>query len=273
MPEEGKGRFVRPRELSPPEVPAYPDDWVTGPPDFVGVGTQRSGTSWWFRQIILHPRVVWEDGIHFKEVHYFDSLAGVDVLTDEHKELYTRYFPRPNPEDVAGEWTPRYSYDPWVIPQVAQAVPDARILLLLRDPVERYVSGVEFDRQFLNYRPGKMGLTLEIIIEQQRERSYYANQVAEVLDAFPRDQVLILQYERCLGSYEEQLARTYDFLGVDSTFRPPAQDNVPAAPPAGDLPDAERADLAREYAADTRRLLELVPEIDVALWPSVRDLV
>lgn len=271
MPNARKG-FVRPRELSPPEVPDYPADWVTGPPDFVGVGTQRSGTSWWFRQIIQHPRIAWVDGIHFKEVHYFDSLANVDVLTDEHKEHYTRYFPRPHPEDVAGEWTPRYSYD-HLMPQIAQAVPNARVLVLLRDPVERYVSGIEFDRQFLNYRPGKMGLTLEIIIEQQRERSLYADQVEKVLDAYPRDQVLILQYERCLGSYEAELARTYDFLGLDYAFRPPAQDNVPAAPPAGELPDAERAELAREYAADTRRLLELVPEIDVALWPSMRDLV
>jgi hypothetical protein len=253
-------------------VPEYPSDWVTGPPDFVGVGTQRSGTSWWFRQITLHPRTAWADGVHLKEVHYFDSLAGVDVLSDEQKELYTRYFPRPQRGDVAGEWTPRYAYD-HLMPQIAQAVPHTRILLMLRDPVERYVSGIAFDRQFLDLRPGKLGLTLEIIIEQQRERSLYADQVGRVLDAFPRDQVLILQYERCLGSYEEQLARTYDFLGLDPAFRPPGQGNVPAAPPAGDLPDAERAELAREYAADTRRLLEIVPEIDVALWPSVRDLV
>jgi hypothetical protein len=271
MPKARKG-FVRPRELSPPEVPVCPKGWVTGPPDFVGVGTQRSGTSWWFRQIIIHPRVAWADGVHLKEVHYFDSLAGVDVLTPEQKELYTRYFPRPDFGHIAGEWTPRYAYD-GVMPQIAQAVPDARVLVMLRDPVERYVSGVAFDRQFLALRPGKMGLTLEIIMEQQQERSLYTFQVASVLDAFPRDQVLILQYERCLGSYEEQLARTYDFLGLDPTFRPPQQDNVPAAPPAGDLPDAERAELAREYAADTRRLVELVPEIDVALWPSVRDLV
>jgi hypothetical protein len=118
-----------------------------------------------------------------------------------------------------------------------------------------------------------MGLTLEIIIEQQRERSLYADQVARVLDAFPRDQVLILQYERCLDRYDEQLQRTYEFLGLDPSFRPPPQDNVPAAPPAGDLPDAERAELGRQYAADVRRLVELVPEIDVTLWPSVRDLV
>jgi sulfotransferase family protein len=271
MPKARKG-FVRPRELSPPEVPACPPGWVTGPPDFVGVGTQRSGTSWWFRQIILHPRAVFAEGVHLKEVHYFDHLAGVDVLTEEQKALYGHYFPRPQQDDVAGEWTPRYCYDE-VIPQIAQAVPSARILVLLRDPVERYVSGVAFDRQFLDLRPGKMGLTLEIVMEQQQERSLYVDQVAKVLDAFPRDQVLILQYERCIASYEEELERTYEFLGLDSNFRPPMQDNVPAAPPAGDLRDAERADLAREYAADTRRLLELVPEIDVALWPSVRDLV
>ena len=216
--------------------------------------------------------MAWADGVHLKEVHYFDSLAGVDVLTREQKELYTRYFPRPDSGHIAGEWTPRYAYD-GVMPQIAQAVPDARILVMMRDPVERYVSGVEFDRQFLALRPGKMGLTLEIIMEQQQERSLYTFQVASVLEAFPREQVLVLQYERCLDRYEEELDRTYDFLGLDSSFRPPPEDNIPTAPPTGDLPDVDRAELASGFAADARRLVELVPEIDVTLWPSVRDLV
>ena len=50
---------------------------VTGPPHFVGVGAQRCGTTWWHRQITVHPGVPYRGGLHFKEVHFFDSLEGV----------------------------------------------------------------------------------------------------------------------------------------------------------------------------------------------------
>src|SRR4051794_6291809 len=56
----------------PPEVPA---GWLIGPPDFVGVGTARSGTTWWFRLLTQHPEVARAAGV--KEVHYFDQYQGV----------------------------------------------------------------------------------------------------------------------------------------------------------------------------------------------------
>lgn len=261
------------RQLAPPRPPACPEGWITGPPDFVGVGTQRSGTSWWYRQIVLHPGVLFEDALHRKEVHYFDSLAGTEVLSPEQVERYTRYFPRPSTGTLVGEWTPRYMFDPWVAAQVAQAAPRARVLVMLRDPVERYVSGVRWQSRLLDGRGGGETPTLEMIQEQQRRRSRYAEQVERLLEAVPREHVLFLQYERCRDRYEEELARTYDFLGLDASFRPARDGNAPAAPRAGGLPDAERDELARECAADVRRLIEIAPEIDASLWANVRDLV
>jgi len=272
MPEKAKTRWVRPRQLAPPRPPACPEGWVTAPPDFVGVGAQRCGTTWWFRQIMLHPRVFFDDGVHRKEVHYFDSLSGVDGLSPEQVAFYARYFPRPPHGRLVGEWTPRYLYDPWVPSQLAQAAPRARVLVMLRDPVERYVSGVRWQSRLLDGSGGGTVPTLEMITEQQRRRSLYAEQIARLLEAFPREQVLILQYERCRDRYEEELERTYEFLGLDSAFRPPP-DNRPEPTAGSALPDAEGADLARRYAADVKRLIEIAPEIDASMWPNVRDLV
>ena len=42
----------------PPQAPAVPASWMPGPPDFVGLGVQRSGTSWWFDQVTAHPEVL-----------------------------------------------------------------------------------------------------------------------------------------------------------------------------------------------------------------------
>jgi len=50
-----------------------PRGWTTGPPDFVGVGAQRSGTSWWFNLISNHPKVKTTERSH-KEKHFFGTL-------------------------------------------------------------------------------------------------------------------------------------------------------------------------------------------------------
>src|SRR5213595_3311651 len=65
-----------PRWMQPLEAPECPPGWRTGPPDFVGVGAQRCGTSWWYRGTIRsHPQVV-RIAKPGKELHYFDRFWG-----------------------------------------------------------------------------------------------------------------------------------------------------------------------------------------------------
>ena len=56
-------------------------------------------------------------------------------------ERYQRYFPVPEGA-VAGEWTPGYLIDFWTPELIARAAPEARILVLLRDPIDRFRSGL-----------------------------------------------------------------------------------------------------------------------------------
>ena len=113
---------------------------MTGPPDFVGVGAARCGTSWWFRHITRHPKVVFDRHLHTKEVHFFENMRDFERLPDNYADLYAQYFPRPTGGGLTGEWTPRYMLDPWAMKQLRQVAPAARILLMLRDPVARYAS-------------------------------------------------------------------------------------------------------------------------------------
>lgn len=131
-------RFAR-AEL---RAPTCPPGWRVGPPDFVGVGTQRSGTKWWYENVVGHPGVTRVSGPH-KELHFFDGLSDVD-LSPEWVERYHRFFPRPG-GTIAGEWTPRYMANFWTPGLLHEAAPEARLLVLLRDPVERYLSGVALE--------------------------------------------------------------------------------------------------------------------------------
>lgn len=256
-------RFDR-AELRPP---ACPPGWRVGPPDFVGVGTQRSGTKWWYENVVAHPGVTRVSGPH-KELHFFDRLADVD-LSPEWVERYHRFFPRPEGA-IAGEWTPRYMSNFWTPGLLHEAAPEARLLVLLRDPVERYLSGVALE----SFRASARGdAPVTLIRTDAFHRSRYAAQLANLLRHFPRERVLVQQYERCLDDPVGELGRTHRFLGLEPIDGVPRPVDARVGPrlPKLSLSPAKRADLVAALVDDVRELVEGFPEIDVELWPNVRE--
>jgi hypothetical protein len=253
-----QGRQARRAALRPPACPA---DWRTGPPDFVGVGVQKAGTSWWFSLLIAHPDVHYDAALP-KELRFFDRFWR-EPFTPADAVAYARFFPRP-PGGVAGEWTPRYLSDYWAPPLLAEAAPDAKILVLVRDPVERYRSGVTHDLQ-LGAAPHPS------TAQHAFERGFYAAQLTRLFTHFPRERVLVLQYERCLADPWPELERTYRFVGVaDATWRPGDVDRRVNETKVAKVPLDERLrrELVARYADDVAHLFTLCPELDAALWPN-----
>ena len=245
------------------DVPPCPDGWSVGPPGFVGIGAPRCGTSWWYRVISSHRDVSDQRGVRPKEIHFF-STARDRPLTDEEVASYHRYFPRSPEAPVVGEWTPDYMYIASLPDQLQRAAPGARVLVLLRDPVDRFVSGNMRGRR-LAAQNGIAGAEAEIAV-RNTERGMYSEPVARALDAFGRERVLVLQYERCRAEYARELRRTHEFLGLDPErgFAPPMRE-----PRERPVPEGERARLGEQYAPDVKRLAELLPELDVSCWPNV----
>ena len=123
----------------PSPTARLPGGLAGGTTRFVGVGAQKAGTSWWNALICLHP-AVHRAGGQPKELHYFDR-AWEDGFSEADRLRYWRYFPRPE-GGVSGEWTPGYLIDFWTPELLARAAPDTRVLILLRDPLERFRSGL-----------------------------------------------------------------------------------------------------------------------------------
>lgn len=239
---------------------------TTGPPDFVGVGTQRSGTTWWFETLLGHPQIRGPKGRR-KEQHFFDRFCTVE-LTDADIADYHARFPR-KPGQVAGEWTPRYMHDFWTPRLIARAAPAAKLLIMFRDPIERFRSGV----------PHRLSRTpdarLEAATADAIERGRYATQLRRVLACHDAARILILQYEKCVADPAGQYRRTLQFLGVDPEHRHGGFERQRGTTQASrkqplwtDLMDGLRATLEPEVA----RLAELAPEIDVSLWPNFAHL-
>jgi hypothetical protein len=261
-----------------PEYPPCPDGWRTGAPDFVIFGAQKSGTTWWFRLIEQHPGVVQPENQR-PELHFFDRLWA-EWPTAEDTARYHRYFPRPE-DKLIGEKTPEYLSCAWIPPMVKESAPDALAIVLLRDPVERYISGLShMDRGGLVEAEDETGAVRVFgdrvrVVTDAIERGLYATQIEWLLQSFPAERLLVMQYEACAADPPAMLARTFDFLGLPPHELPAeliARPRNKAKLAKVNVPDEHVALLRRYYRPEVERLGELVSGFDPSLWPHFSDL-
>jgi hypothetical protein len=242
-------------------TPALEPGEESGPPGFVGIGVQKAGTSWWYTLVVNHPSVSERPEIH-KERHFFarfgaEEFGAVDIAD------YAAWFPRRS-GTITGEWTPDYFYYPWAPPLLAKAAPDAKLLLILRDPIQRFRSGLAHQ---VRNGAGHVGSTQA----EALGRSLYADALRRWQAWFPPDQLLVMQYEACVAAPAEQLAATYEFLGLDAGHRPAhlrSEVNKTVEAKAGLSADV-LGRLEEIVAPDIAELARMVPTLDLSLWPSV----
>jgi hypothetical protein len=201
-----------------------------------------------------------------KEVHYFDRFWRGDAPPDVAAE-YASLFPRP-PGELVGEWTPRYVADFWSLRLLHRAAPEARILVMFRDPVARYRSAVARLQRMAEEQGDRVRMPS---LGDAVWRGFYHSQLRHVFELYPREQVLVLQFERCVQDPVGEMERTWRFVGVEPPDEPPERllKHRQAGRGTPQLEPELAADLAERYREDSARLGELCPEIDLSLWPSV----
>jgi hypothetical protein len=239
---------------------------ITGPPNFIGVGTQRSGTTWWQRLLRDHPAIRLPLNKK-KEQHFFDKF-GRRPMQKSDIARYHALFPRA-PGELSGEWTPRYMRDVWGPRVLSQAAPDSKLLVMFRDPVERFRSGV------LHSSAREPGRATTLLSTDAVDRGRYASQLKRLYDYFDEEQVLVLQYEQCVQDPMLHYRRTLEFIGA------PNVDHVPTdltrtrgtatksrkEPIWDDLRDA----IVHVLEDDVEELRALVPDLDLTLWKNFEE--
>jgi hypothetical protein len=223
-------------------------------PDFLGIGAQKSGTTW------LHERLARNPAIYFpekKEQHYFDE--------NFHRPL-ARYSARFAPAGgrTCGEVTPAYAVlDEARVGFIAAVVPRVRAIFLMRDPVERAWSSMTMVRLEHERRdPGSV--TVGEWIEFARspwvlDRSRYLVTVDRWARHLGRERLCLGFLEEIRERPAELLERVESFLGVppidrerlDPGFRDPVLQQ-----PGRPMPDAVRDELVRALADQLRGLAD-----------------
>lgn len=233
---------------------------------FLIVGVQKGGTTALFDYLGDYPDIALPAT---KELHFFDDEA--QPWPDADLAAYHAQFPAPAGRPC-GEATPIYSYWPNSLERVAAYNPAMKLILVLRDPVQRawshwrmeYARGVETHPFAWCIREGRQRLFAAEPWGHDREVSYvergfYGEQVERLLGLFPRDQLLVLTSHDLRADPGPALGRTRAFLGLQ-----------PAAPPAhrdvhvgrdmaypSELTPMDVAYLRQVYAADAERLADL----------------
>jgi hypothetical protein len=242
------------------------------------VGAQRAGTTALYTWLRRHPAVV---GPSWKEVNYFDRrYARGEAWYRGHfpNELRLRRVRNAGFEPVVLEASPGYLLHPLAPERVRTAVPDVRLVALVRDPVARayshYQHEVALGREPLSFeeavdREGeRMQGELERMLADAAYFSYawwnytylarglYAEQLERWLAVFPEEQLLIVPTDELA----ERPAETY--ASVLSHLRAPAHDlgEYPRiyARDYGDMSPELRARLSAYFAEPNRRLCELL---------------
>jgi hypothetical protein len=261
------------RSWTAADLRPLPEGSHAGPPHFVGVGTPKAGTSWWYSLVTRHPHVL-PNRFHQKELQFFARTDAFDPPEPADAVLYRQAFPC-GTDVFSGEWTPNYLSHPRALERLVSCAPEARLLLLVRDPVDRLQSHLNHQwglMERLGLSGDEAAFTWRYFLYPDAVRaSFVADNVERLLSLVPRDRLLVLQYEQCRDDPEEQLHRTLAFLEVDPA---PSIDAIRA--PVNSRPrrfpaftPQERGHAAELFETDATRVCRLLPELDGSRWHTL----
>jgi len=207
-------------------------------PNFVVAGTQRGGTTSLFIYLLAHEQVLGPR--RAKGVHYFDTNW------HESDAWYRSNFPLQSTIDqmaresgttpAVGEGAPYYMFNPLIPGRIHDLMPECRVLMVLREPLDRAMShhNHEVKRGFetlsmtdaFDAEPDRLAGEVEKmqadpnyiskphIHHAYLERGQYADQVERYFNLFGRDQVLVMDSAKLKSHPEETVRRATDFLGL-----------------------------------------------------------
>ncbi|MEO0819615.1 MAG: sulfotransferase [Pseudomonadota bacterium] len=179
-------------------------------PNFIGIGVQKCATSWLHETLSAHADIFTSDP---KEIDFFTCFY------DRGYEWYERHFADGAGAAARGETSPSYFYDRDAPARVHAYNPEARIIVIFRDPVERAYSNHLHEvrkRHFSSDLRFEAGMANNpCYVEQGR----YATHFRRWLELFPREQILALLFEDIRRDPDTALKQVYTFLGVDPEAR------------------------------------------------------
>ena len=208
-------------------------------PNFLIIGTMKGGTSSLYSFLSEHPCIL---PATKKEIHFFDSKkykAGKYWYTTNFPKLETiRNLKKTKPNVITGEATPGYMYHPLAVRRIKDVVPNAKLIVILRNPVDRAYSHYNYNvkrnlellsfEEALDLEEKRLEREIEKILKNELYeltnflnysylyRGHYFDQLEKILKIFKKTQIQVVSSEELLKDPKKILNRIYEFLEVPS---------------------------------------------------------
>ena len=175
-------------------------------PNFIGLGAARAGSTWIARNLMQHPDIFLPGK---KELHYFDRHF------QDGQAYYEHEFAEWAGERVVGEITPNYFHNPTVAPLIKEQYPEIKLIVCLRNPVQRAYSHYW---RLIAVSPSDQQKSFEEMLQSTNEIldvGCYYNHLTRYYSHFGPDQILALIFDDLNANPEAFLSNIYAFLDVE----------------------------------------------------------
>lgn len=181
-------------------------------PDFIGLGVKKSGTTWLYHALNEHPGIEMSEP---KEINFFSDSK----QWPKGAEWYLSHFNFSGTKKRHGEFSTTYLHNPDTAQRIKKLFPRAKLIVILRNPVERFVSSFYHSKSKGYYK--NMSIT-DVIekLDTTYKQGLYAEHIKKYYELFPKDQILILWFDDLKNTPEKLLRELYSFLEVEPNFKP-----------------------------------------------------
>ena len=210
-------------------------------PSFFIVGAAKAGTTSLWDYLGQHPQIFMTKEIQFKELGYYCDSYGVSD-----RQEYSSFFSGSQEGQLIGEACTAYLSSPESASRIKQDVPDAKIIIMLRDPVKRayslyswmsvegyepaptFESALEAERKRLN---GSDFINIDEKVIMDRVKTYYKDyfyfntgiyfeQIRKYFEVFGRENCFVILLDDLKTAPFDVLTNVFNYLGVDPSFKP-----------------------------------------------------
>jgi hypothetical protein len=236
--------FCRKKSLKYPKL--NPFGWldpglyrtITAPlrvlPDFMIIGMQKSGSSALYDYIIKHPNVY---PALRKETHYFELKKGTRWYKSYFPTVFTKFYVTKIKKQIflTGEATPNYTFFPFSAEKIKQMVPNAKFIVIMRNPVDR-----TFSQYQMKVRKHQESLSFEDSLKQENNRlireanvsddeyynsknfnrfayitrGRYAEQLEIWFKIFPKENIFTISTEELEKDQTGTMKKIFEFLNL-----------------------------------------------------------
>src|SRR5215210_1024401 len=195
-------------------------------PNFLIIGAMKSGTTALYYYLEQHPEIYMSP---VKEPNFFSSQEqenAADAVTNI--GTYQHLFRGGSDKKAIGEASHSYLYDPGAAAEIRRYVPEAKLIAILRNPIDRahshflhmVRSGTEPLDDFAQALQEEVGIHKERTFQDYIGRGLYYDQLKRYFGTFPREQVRVYLYEDLSDAPISTVQDAFRFLKVDHSFVP-----------------------------------------------------